>query len=152
MFFISMVDVPFGKRPFRIHIDPRTGRCGDRQRSRRSCSCGDVPQHRSVGPAGPCCVFALIPDLVEMSSLETVSTGIFICLKLGQSFLVDASSPSHSSWLPGPCTPCAPAPSGWCSRLSVCFPKGRSVAAAVVQESLNTSGQQPQVISFSWPL
>jgi enoyl-[acyl-carrier-protein] reductase (NADH) len=50
---VDVVDVPFGKRPFRIHIAPRTGRRGDRQRSRRSCSCGDVPQHRSVGPAGP---------------------------------------------------------------------------------------------------
>ena len=33
---------------------------GDRKRTSRSCSRRNVPQHRSVGPAGSLCVFALI--------------------------------------------------------------------------------------------
>src|SRR6202789_1592877 len=43
----------------------RAGWCRDRKRSSRSCSHRNVPQHRSVGPAGSGCVFALILGTVE---------------------------------------------------------------------------------------
>ena len=35
---VNVVDLPFGKRPFRVHIDPAQDGAGDRQRSSRSMS------------------------------------------------------------------------------------------------------------------
>jgi hypothetical protein len=72
---VNVVDMPFGKRPFRVHIDPVAGRCGDRQWSGRSCSHRDVPQHRSVGSAVARCVFALILASVGRSSHEILPYG-----------------------------------------------------------------------------
>jgi NAD(P)-dependent dehydrogenase (short-subunit alcohol dehydrogenase family) len=47
---VRVVDLPFGKRPFRIHID-LAGRRRDRQRRRRPHAGRDVPAHRHRGPA-----------------------------------------------------------------------------------------------------
>ena len=47
----KVVDTPFGKRPFRVHIDPTAGRRGGRLHSARSRSRRDVAPCRLERPA-----------------------------------------------------------------------------------------------------
>ena len=76
---VNVVDMPFGKRPFRVHIDPAqdgaeiVNGVADRVRTE---------MYRNIGLSGSAdssCLFALILNQVERSSVVTLSTGFSFC-------------------------------------------------------------------------
>jgi NAD(P)-dependent dehydrogenase (short-subunit alcohol dehydrogenase family) len=73
---VSVVDMPFGKRPVPSAHRSRAGWCRDRQRSSRSCPQRNVPQYRFVGPADSRCVFALILGPVENGKIIALPSSV----------------------------------------------------------------------------
>jgi hypothetical protein len=46
---VKIVDMPFGTRPFRVHIDPAQDRSRDRKWCCRPCPCGTASEHAARG-------------------------------------------------------------------------------------------------------